>query len=53
MIYLLVEHTDNLQIFNQAKPVPCHPEDLPFSLEAVLSQRDVSQYLLSLYFGMV
>jgi hypothetical protein len=35
MIYLLVEHTDNLEIFNQAEPVPRRPEDLPFSPEAV------------------
>jgi hypothetical protein len=37
MIYSLVEQTDNLETFNQAKPVPRHPEDLPFSLEAVPS----------------
>jgi hypothetical protein len=35
MIYSLVEHTDNLEIFNQAEPVPHCPEDVPFSPEAV------------------
>jgi hypothetical protein len=35
MIYSLVEHTDNLEIFNQAEPVPRRPEDLPCSPEAV------------------
>jgi hypothetical protein len=35
VIYSLIEHTNNLETFNQAKPVPRRPEDLPFSLEAV------------------
>jgi hypothetical protein len=35
MIYSLVEHTDNLEIFNQAEPVPRHPKDLLFSLKSV------------------
>jgi hypothetical protein len=35
MIYSLIEHTDNLKIFDHAEPVPCRPEDLPFSPETV------------------